>query len=110
MPVSVTEIEAAMTLLRAIQAKLVTKSRTASPWAPEMPIAARAATIDGTRSREPIGASTATKAAPATAPTAITHSAAVRPREAGRLAPTWSVVATMLAPTKMRKRSKGLWV
>ncbi len=63
--------------------------------------------MDGTRSRVPIGASAAVKSAPPTAPTAITVTAADSEKVAGRLAPTCSVVATMFAPTKMRKRSNG---
>ena len=63
-PVSLDAIEAAMTLFSAIQAKLVTNRTSASAWAPDMPSGARAATIDGTRRRVPIGARTAVSAAP----------------------------------------------
>ena len=59
----------------------------------------------GTRSRGPSGASAATSAAPATLPTAINSIVARRLNDDARLAPTWNVVATTLAPTKIRKRS-----
>ena len=62
--------------------------------------------IDGTRSRGPSGASAATSAAPATFPTATRISVSVSVNDEDRLAPTWNVVATTLAPTKMRKRSR----
>src|SRR5438094_189060 len=69
-PASLTQIDAAMTLLSAIQAKLVTKSSSASAWAPLNPSTARVATIDGTPSAGPIGASTAVNSAPTSAPQA----------------------------------------
>src|SRR5262245_37429393 len=60
--------EAAMTLFSAIHAKLDTYRRTATSPAPRTPSAARVAMSDGTRSREPSGASAATSAAPAMLP------------------------------------------
>src|SRR5688572_18467450 len=56
--------EAAITLLRAIQAKFVTYRRRASRDAPSRPRAARAAITEGTPRRGPTGARAATRAAP----------------------------------------------
>jgi hypothetical protein len=109
-PVTCVVMDAAMTLFNAIQAKLVTNSSTASACAPPVPSAARVATIDGTRSREPTGASAAVNSAPPIAPITITLIAACNENVVGRLAPTCNVVATMLAPTKMRNRSSGALV
>ena len=109
-PQSDAQIDAAITSLSAIQAKLVTTSSHASALAPENPSGARHAMIDGTRRRGPSGASTATSAAPATAPVAIIAIAVRKPNNPASVAPTCSVVATMFAPAKMRKRSDALCV
>ena len=69
------------------------------------PSAGRAAITEGTRRRGPSGASAATSADPATLPAAISAIAVRRENDGTRLAPTWKVVATMLAPTKIRNRS-----
>src|SRR4051794_15231148 len=80
--------DAAITLLSAIHAKLVTYSTTATSAAPVIPSAGRAAMIDGTRSRGPSGASAATSAAPATLPAAIRTIVLVTVKDDARLAPT----------------------
>src|SRR5262249_41792496 len=97
--------DAAITLLSAIQAKLDPYRSAATTPAPWMPRAGRAAMTDGTRRREPIGASAATSVAPATLPTPINNIAARRLNDDARLAPTWNVVATTFAPTKIKNRS-----
>src|SRR6516164_6921055 len=101
------QADAAITLFSAIHAKLLTYSRTATSPAPVNPSAGREAMIDGTRSRGPSGASAATSAAPATLPTPTSAIVAAGSNDDERLAPTWNVVATTLAPTKIRKRSSG---
>ena len=53
-----------------------------------MPSAGRAAMIDGTRRRDPSGASAATNAAPATLPATINATDARMQNEEARLAPT----------------------
>ena len=101
--------DAAITLLSAIHAKFdhVQERRRRAP-APAMPSAGRAAITEGTRRREPSGASAATSAAPATLPTTINSSRRTRRlNDDARLAPTWNVVATTLAPTKIRNRSSA---
>src|SRR6185369_10834698 len=98
--------DAAITLFNAIHAKLLTYSTTATNPAPTKPSAGRDAMIDGTRSRGPSGASAATSAAPATLPTATSVIVVASVKDDARLAPTWKVVATTLAPTKIRKRSR----
>src|SRR5262249_11984825 len=97
--------DAAITWFGAIHAKFETYSTTATSPAPTKPSAGRAAITDGTRRRGPRGASAATSAAPATLPIAISDSRLASVNDAARLAPTWKVVATTLAPTKIRKRS-----
>ena len=109
-PQSDAQIDAAITSLRAIHAKLVMTSSHASALAPENPSGARHAMIEGTRSRGPSGASAATSAAPATAPAAMIAIAVRSPNDPANVAPTCSVVATMFAPAKTRKRSDALCV
>src|SRR5476651_378774 len=104
------QADAAITLFSAIHAKLLMYSTTATSPAPTIPSAGRTAITDGTRSRGPSGASAATSAAPATLPTATSATVAARLKDRARLAPTWNVVATTLAPTKIRKRSRIDWV
>ncbi len=67
-------IDAAMTLFIAIQTKFVRNRMIATSCAPLYPSTARVATIDGTRRRDPIGASSATSNAPPSDPAAITAS------------------------------------
>src|SRR5262249_26189183 len=109
-PMARAHADAAMTLLSAIQAKFVAYSRTATRPAPRTRSAGRAAMIEGTRRRDPSGASTATRAAPAMLPTAMSVRVVRTANDAARLDPTWNVVATMFAPTKMRNRSKTDWI
>ncbi len=101
------QADAAITLFRAIQAKFVTYRRSETSAAPRMPSAARHATTEGTPRRGPRGASAATSPEPRTVPPATRRSASLRPNAGTRVAPVWSVVATMFAPAKMRKRSTG---
>src|SRR5258708_4815286 len=68
------------------------------------------ATTEGTPSRGPTGARAATSAEPTTVPSAMRASTSAAEKAGTRLAPVTSVVATMLAPTKIRKRSSGDWV
>ena len=96
-----------MTLLSAIQAKLVTNRTRASAWAPDMPSARprghdRRHAQAGADRREDGGERRAADRADAD-----DGERAPWPSVAGRLAPTCSVVATMFAPAKMRKRSNG---
>jgi len=99
------QAEQAITLLIAIQAKFETYRTTATSPAPVTPSAGRAAITEGPRRRGPSGASAATSADPATLPAAISAIAVRRENDGTRLAPTWKVVTTMLAPTKIRNRS-----
>src|SRR5262245_18883085 len=108
-PQSAAHADAAITLLIAIQAKLITYISPAISPAPRMPNAARAAMIEGTPSRGPSGASAATISAPARLPAIIKDSAVRVSNEPARLAPTANVVATMFAPAQIRKRSSGDW-
>src|SRR5438270_95572 len=61
--------------------------------------------MDGTRNREPMGASAATSAAPAMLPAPTRPSIGVVVNDRPTLAPIWNVVATMLAPMKITSRS-----
>src|SRR5262249_11358403 len=74
-PAARVHADAAITLLTAIHAKFVTYKSIATMAAPLVPSAGRAAMTDGTRSRDPSGASTATSAAPTTLPIAMRTSA-----------------------------------
>src|SRR4051812_4892996 len=109
-PTARAQADAAITLFSAIHAKFEMYRTTATMLAPRMPSAGRVATIDGTRSRDPSGASAATRAAPPMLPIVMRTTVAFSVNEAARLAPTWKVVATMFAPTKIRNRSKIDWV
>ena len=106
-PATREQADAAMTLLTAIQAKFTAYRNRATSPAPRRPSAARAAMIDGTPSRGPSGANPATSADPRRLPAPISTRAVVRLKAGASAAPTCRVVATMLAPAKMRKRSKG---
>ena len=97
--------EAAITLLRAIQAKFVMYRMSATTCAPGRPRGARSAMIDGTPHREPTGTSRATRTAPITLPAITAVIEAARDRPAFTVAPAMKVVATTLAPAKIRKRS-----
>src|SRR6266545_7258110 len=104
-PAARLEADAAMTLLRAIHAKLERYNTNATRPAPRMPSAGRAAITEGTRRCDPMGASAATSAAPAALPARIRRIEARTLKADARLAPTWNVVATTFAPTKIRNRS-----
>src|SRR5262245_36396049 len=87
-PAARAHADAAMTLFNAIHAKFDTYRRIATIAAPLEPSAGRAAMTDGTRSRDPIGASAATSTAPATLPIAISVIVSAIVNDGAKLAPT----------------------